>query len=424
MVNNNIVKSTVIIFLITLMSASANADSLGSTEISYSTGKRSQTDGLEDRDLSGDYSFYKYGITVKAKPLEDFYYRVGFKDYHKKFDPSNNKLNNRTNTYNAYFSMPIKKTGDASLKFNIDYGLRTKRYKNSPNSEYDNNRLSTGLDMKLNKDYSLGVSAGVNDYNYLKQHSSDQVKSFLKINPGAKFLDGKLDLSGYYKRDWVDNSSNKKDYSEDSVSVRTSLKLDTPLIYKIGGHFGYGRNDTRDDDEDREDDLRFEYIVWDINTNHKINNIIDTQMVYGQGHRDYFTSLNSYDNWFLKNKTKVELIKKDPFNMDLLLGYEHRESKFPENDPLSYNKNALRGGFSFSERGKWSIKPGFQFTHYKYPPLSLKNENQYKANIACKKYIGSTDNALEFDYWYKWKDYEYKPTIEQWALNVSYSIKF
>jgi len=63
-------------------------------------------------------------------------------------------------------------------------------------------------------------------------------------------------------------------------------------------------------------------------------------------------------------------------------------------------------------------------THYKYPPLSTKNEKQYKADITCKKYIGSTDNAVELDYWYKWKDYRYKPTIEQWALNVSYSIKF
>ena len=344
MKNSVIIITLATILLFTLTSVPASANSLGSTEISYSTGKRSQTDGLEERDLSGNYSFYKYGITVKAEPLEDFYYRVGFRDYHKKFDTSNDRLNNRTNIYNAYFSLPLKKTNDTSLKFNIDYGLRTKRYKNSPNSEYDNNRLSGELDMKLDKDYSLKVSAGINDYDYLKQSSSDQLKSFIKINPSAKLLDGKLSLSGYYKRDWVDNADNKKDYSEDSVSVRTSLKLDTPLLYRIGGHFGYGRNDTRDDEEDREDNLRFEYKVWDINTNHKINNTIDTQMVYGQDYRDYFTSINSYDNWFLKNKTKVALIKKDPFNMDLLLGYEHRETKFSENASLSYNKNALSGG--------------------------------------------------------------------------------
>jgi hypothetical protein len=407
-----------------LISTHAYANSLGSTKISYSTGKRSQTDGIEERDLSGDYSFYKYGITVRATPLEDFYYRAGFSDYHKKFDPANDSLNNRTNTYNAYFSLPIKKTDDASLKFDIGYQLRTKRYKNSPTSEYDNNNLSAGFDMKLDKAHSLKVSAGVNNYDYLKKSSSDRLKSFIKVSPGTKLLDDKLALSGYYKRNWVNNSGDTKDYSEDSVSVRASLKLDTPLLYKIGAHFGYGRNDTQDDEEDREDTLRFEYKTWQVSTNHKINNSIDTQMVYSQAERDYFTSNNSYDNWLLKNNTKVALMKKDPFNMDLLLGYEHRETTFPDNDALNYNKNAASAGFSFSERGKWSVKPGFTFTDYRYPPLSPKNEKQYKADITCKKYIGSTDNAVELGYWYKWKDYKYKPTIEQWALNASYSIKF
>jgi hypothetical protein len=418
------IKLILAVLLAMQINTSAGADSLGSTEISYSTGKRSQTDGIEERDLSGDYSFYKYGLTVKATPLEDFYYRIGYRHYHKKFDSSNDRLDNRTNTYNAYFSLPLKKTDDASLKFNIDYGLRTKRYKNSPNSEYDNNRLGLGFDMKLDKDYSLKASAGINHYDYIKKDSSNQLKSFIKINPSAKLLDGTLSLSGYYKRNWVDNSGSSKDYSEDSVSVRASLKLDTPLLYKIGGHFGYGRSDTRDDEEDREDSLRYEYRLWDINTNHKINNSIDTQMAYGQVKRDYFTSINSYDSWFLKNKTKIALMKKDPFNMDLLLGYEHREAEFSQNDALNYNKNAINSGFSFSERGKWSVKPGFAFTHYKYPPLSTRNEKQYKADITCKKYIGSTDNAVELGYWYKWKEYKYRPSIEQWAVNASYSIKF
>lgn len=410
--------------LIALMAYSAEASSLGSTKISYSTGKRSQTYGIEDRDLSGNYSFYKYGITVKAEPIEGFYYRVGFSDYHKKFEEPNDNLNNRTNIYNVHFAMPLKKTDDASLKFNLDYGLRTKRYKNSPTSEYDNNRLSAGFDMKLDKDYSLKVSTGLNHYDYLKKDSSGQLKTFIKVNPSVKLLDGKWDVSGYYKRNWVDNRGNAKDYSEDTVSVRTYFKIDMPLLYKVGGGFAYGRNDTRDDEEDREDTLRFEYKNWDVQTNHKINNAIDTQMTYGQMHRDYFTSANSYDNWLIKNKTKIALMKKDPFNMDMILGYEHREARFPDNNSLNYNKDSLSGGFSFSQRGGWSVKPGFQFTEYRYPPLSTRNEKQYKADITCKKYIGSTDNAFEIGYWYKWKEYKYRPNVEQWAVNVSYDIKF
>jgi hypothetical protein len=421
---NIVLTASVIISAIIFEAGLAKAGSLGQTRVFYLTGKRSQTDGLEDRDLSGDYSFYKYGVSVKAKPLEDFYYRAGVSNYHKKFDTSNNKLDNNTNLYSAYFSIPVKNTKQESLKFDIDYNLRTKRYKNSPNSEYDNNRLSGGFDIRLREHYSLGISAGINDYDYRKKHSSDKFKSSIGINPSAKLLDEKLKVSGYYKRNWVNNSGDRKDYTEDSVSLRSSIKLDNPFLNKIKGHFGYGRSDTQDDEEDREDNLRFEYRIWDITTGHKINNAIETQMDYGQAHRDYFTSLNSYDNWFLKNKTKYALIKNEPFKMDLLLGYEHKESKYSQNNSLSYNKNSLSGGFNLLSKGEWSIKPGFTFTRYKYQTLSPKNESQYKADISCKKYIHSTDNALELGYWYKWKDYRYKPSVEQWAMDIAYSIKF
>jgi uncharacterized protein YccT (UPF0319 family) len=108
----------------------------------------------------------------------------------------------------------------------------------------------------------------------------------------------------------------------------------------------------------------------------------------------------------------------------MILGYEHRETSFLSNNSLSYNKNGYNAGLAFSQMGQWSVKPAVTFTDYKYRPLSPRNEKQYKAEISCSKYIGSTDNTLELDYWYKWKNYEYKPNIEQWAVNISYSARF
>ena len=59
MKDNVIIKTLTAILLFIFISIPADADSLGSTEISYSTGKRSQTVDLEKRDLSEDYFFYK-----------------------------------------------------------------------------------------------------------------------------------------------------------------------------------------------------------------------------------------------------------------------------------------------------------------------------------------------------------------------------
>ncbi|MFC1808163.1 hypothetical protein ACFL0T_07375 [Candidatus Omnitrophota bacterium] len=222
----------------------------------------------------------------------------------------------------------------------------------------------------------------------------------------------------------MDESGSKKDYTEDSGSVRTSVKFGYDPFNKIKGRIDLGRNDTRGTDEDREDLLRFTYLLWDISTYHRFAEIFDTRFTYGQKERGYLTSTNSYDNWFIKNKCEIEIIKKKPLAISLLGSGEHKETTFYENENLSYKKDTLSGGFKILKKKDFSFKSLFSFTIYDYPPQSTSNQDAYKLNLNLKKYIVSTDNSLEAGYWYKWKDYKFKPDTEQWSLNLSLNIKF
>ncbi|MFH1867583.1 MAG: hypothetical protein ABH843_01305 [Candidatus Omnitrophota bacterium] len=405
-----------------LTSHVAYAKKTDSIKAFYATGERSQTDEIEERDLSGGYSFYKYGTTVRSKSFKDIYYRLGYTGYEKDFDTERNNLDNRTDVYNVYISSPIHKTETSKLELSADYSLRAKRYDNSSSLEYDQNNITAALDVDIDKNYSLELAGGIKDYEYINNSSSDTTKAFLKIAPAIK--NDAASVSGYYKRGWVNQSDSKKDYSEDSLSVRTSFKFDSKLLYKVGGHFGYGKNDTRDSDEDREDNLRFEYRLWDITTEHKLDESADTQFTYGQKYREYLTSISGYENWFLKNRSRLNLFKKESFKVDLLLGGEHKETRFYVNEGLSYAKNSVSGGLSMLERADWSLKPDLSFTKYDYQQGSTNSQKAYKLSVDIKKYLGGTDTALEANYWYKWKDYEYKGDVKQWSLNLSYEIKF
>lgn len=411
-------------FLILFSIVSAHADMLGSTKIRYNTGKKSQTTDIEERDLGGYFSFNKYSISVKAEPKEKFYYRASYQYYRKTFDPKRTDLNAITNISSLYFSMPLHDQEETLIRLNTDYRLRTKRYKNSPSDEYDNNNISAGIAITKNKNYFLKLSGGIKDYDYIKDHDSDQLKTFFKIAPKVKILEQRLNLSGYYRRDLVNQVDNKKDYSQDCVSVRAVYDIGKPILDKISGHFGYGRNDTRDDDEDREDNLRFEYQLWDVTLYSKPFKNIEGNIRYGQKHRKYFTSIDGYDNWYIDKKTKIRLLKKDLFFVDMLLGILHKETDFFENEALSYNKNSLNAGFSIVKRSDFSIKPSFKYTRYKYPPFSTHNQKTYVLRLDTKKYIGSTDKALEAGYWYEWKNYEYSANSNRWNLNLSFIIKF
>jgi len=407
-----------------LFSSIAYADTIGTTKIYYGGGKQSQTVGIDERDLKGAYTFHKYGVKVKAEPTKGFRYNAGYMRYEKNFDTAQEDLDNITNIFDVSFSAPVAATDKLSLRFNTNYQFRGKRYKNSPSTEYDENTFGKGVHIDFNKKHSLGLSGGIKDYDYIKNDSSSVTKYFLKASPRLKFMDGDFTLSGYYRRDWVDQAKGKKDYTEDCVSIRPSVKLDIPILYKMTGSFQYGRNDTRDSGEDREDNLRFEYKVWDVSSYYKFRKDMDNKLTYGQRHREYFTSISGYDDWYIKDRLKFALLKKEPFDLDMIIGAEHRETTFYENEAYSYIKGAVSGGFNLSRRADWSAKPDFKFTKYKYPPGSTSNSKEYKFDLGLKKYIVSTNNFLEAGYWYKWKDYRYKKDIQQWALRLSFEIRF
>jgi hypothetical protein len=426
-----IVFSLPLLFLIQLLfnaevssAESSDAQVNGSSKIYYELGKQSQTDITEERDLSGNFNFYRYGVKAAADFKGAFGYRLAYENYQKDFEAPNNSLDTIADLYNFSLGLPISKTENFSLDLDADYELRTKRYKNNTPLEYDENSLSCALLTNYGKRFSLGIGAGLKDYEYIKKSSSDYDKYWFKVSPGIKILDECLSVSAYYKRQMVDKPKEDSDYNEDTASVKTALKTNMPVLYKISAFFEEGRNDTQDDEEDREDNLRFKYTVWDIASNYKIYETLDTQLTYGQKYRGYNTSINGYDNWFIKDKTEINIIKKTPYELDILAGIEHKETSFYQNSSLGYNKNFLSGGFNILKRGDWSLRPDFSFTKYKYPPLSVNNQKTYRAVLNFKKYIRSTDNAAEVDWQYKWKDYRYKADIQQWSLKLSLSIKF
>jgi len=79
-------------FLLLYAITSAHASNIGSTKIYFNTGQKSQTTGIEERDLGGHFSFYKYGTKVTAEPTDGFSYKIGIEDYRKDFDTKRDHL--------------------------------------------------------------------------------------------------------------------------------------------------------------------------------------------------------------------------------------------------------------------------------------------------------------------------------------------
>lgn len=397
------------------------AEASYSTKVSFQTGEKSQTDNIEERDLSGNYKFYKYSITTKAKLKDSSRFSASYYNYQKNF--LNNKLDARINNYNGSFFIPLRENNVFTLSNKLNYELLTKRYKDNDTGEYDRNSIYNEIKLEYNNIYSIEAAAGLTDYEYIKYSAANLLKTFLKLAPEIKISDD-ITVSGYYKRLLADTPSNNKDYSEDTLSIRPVMKLACPYFYKIRTHFEQGRCDTRDTKEDREDSLRFKYKLWDITGYFKPHEKLKTELTYGQKNRDYIISLNDYNNWFINLENDYELIKNNHFGLHLITTGEHKETDFNRNNILSYIKNSYSMRLNIIQKEDWSVKPSLQITNYNYPSGSTSDQTSYQLSLPIIKYLRSENDILEAEYYYKWKDYQDKPNDEQWALNLSYNIKF
>jgi len=387
----------------------------------FAAGKKSQTDVTEERDVSGSFKYYKYGFSSNFKPEDKFSLKLGFEEYRKDF------LNDSQSDVDAYTykigtGFVLLDDKETSLNANLDFSIRNKRYEDTPNLEYDQTKIKGALKYNLKDTYSLSLSSGINNYEYINKSDSDVLKTFLKISPKVYLLDKTLELSGFCKIRWLDASADNKDTTETILSGRSTLNLDAPFLYKIKAGIETGKENTQDT-EDREDSLRYKYTKWDVATYHKFNKRLKTQIEYGQKQRDYLVNNNDYENWYIKNKSNFKLLEKQFFNLGLFTENEHKETDFDKIHKKSYIKNKVTTGLSFAKRANWALKPEFSFTDYNYTSESTSDQKSYKAKLSAKKYI-TEDFILESYYWYKWKDYEFGSNSEQWTVNVSLSLRF
>ncbi len=386
----------------------------------FGTGEKSQTDSTEERDVSGSFNYYRYGFSSNFKPEGNLSLKAGFEEYRKDFNNSQSDVDTRIYKAGAgYLILDNKKT---SLDTDLDFTLRNKRYKDSPGLEYDQAKIKGSIKYKLKDAYSLSLSSGINNYEYINDGDSDILKTFVKIAPQVYLFDKITELSGFVRVRWLDALGDNKDTTEITLAGSSTLNLDTPFLYRIKAKIESGKENTQDT-EDREDSLRYKYTKWDIRTYHKFNKRLKTQIEYGQKERDYLVNNNDYKNWYIKNKTNYNLLEKELFNLSLFTESEHKETDFDRIHIKNYIKNKTGGGLQFSKRANWSLKPEFSFTNYNYTSESTSDHKSYKAKISAKKYI-MKDFMLEGYCWYKWKDYEFKPDSEQWTLNTSCTVRF
>lgn len=413
-------KSILICFLICVIFIPNTFAFQNQISTTLETGERAITDTIEDRDLSGNLDFYRYRLRLDREISKLTKYNLWYERYYKDYET----LDNLDSTSNEWHFGIDHSFVEKAVKVSLDAGFRDKDYKNASSSEYERSNAAIGLEYKHEGSWALNWDGGFINYDYTKS-GNDQLKLYTKIGGWMKFFDERLKIGPSYKFQKIDDDNTSKDRTENIFTVIPSYKLGMRHFDKISGYYSFGRNDTKDyEDDDRDDDLRLKYAKWHINTEHPLTGNTDTSFKYGQIRRDYQNSGNDYRNWFIENKTDFKIYEDKVKKINFLISGEHKEADYHLADSLNYIKNVVGTKFLYRIKNNWELCPGCVFKKYDYTASPTKNEKQYVANLELIKELFNRNLELKLAYKYVWKDYRYKPDIEQWTVKAGIEYRF
>lgn len=389
----------------------------------FETGISSVTDTTEDRDVSGNFDYYRYRLKFAREASNTTSCWAAYERRVRDYETSDN-LDSEYSAAQASLTHTFTNFSINPLTADLDIGYKVKDYDNSPSSTYNRSDAAVNLSHKHEDLWAISWKNGFVNYNYTKS-DNDQLKLFTKLSGWAKFLDEKLKISPSYKYQEIDAERNEKDRNEQTVNCRAAYKTNLPYLSEAAGFFEHGRNDTKDsDDEERDDDLRFRYQKWDVTTEHPLVEKLKTGFKYGHLRRHYTDNANSYRHWLIENKTKLGAFEDKISKTSFWFEYQHREANFTTVSTLNYIRNSAVVKLSYEIKDSWELAPAFVFKSFDYPNNPTSTLKQYEAKVEFLKELPTNNLELVLNYRYIWKDYKFKTDIRQWAAKAGIEYKF
>lgn len=362
-------KIVIISLLLLLLPVYALAEDL--TFSGYAeTGARATDESEYELELNDNYVYHNYHAKVAQSFNKKFGYDIGTFLYQKNYEELN-YLNNESRIYNAgifYWLGP-------QVKLDLDTKYRTKRYESSPDREYNQLLVKSGITWKMEDTSSVGLTLGINRYFYLTK--DDEHRRFYSFR-GTKVLnDSRLAVSGGFKQELIQEAK------ENLLSTNTKKILNMGVKYKtllswietISARGEWGRANTKDDDEDVEKD--YKYWRWNAGTSHKISEDIDTDIKLEYVSKNYYGGNYDFTVLSVVNTWNISWLRIDLGNKEV--NYRARELN-------NYFRKTLGLSARYTNRMDWNGRAGIEGNFYQYEN-KIADKRRYYLTAGAEKIL-------------------------------------
>ena len=389
----------------------------GYTEI----GEKSTAEDYEEEDTDDDYTYRNYHLKFGQKVSDRLSYDIGSFVYDKDYDVKDS-LDNISRIFKTNWSYYIRKLKEESLELDVRLNYKEKRYNNTPRSEYDQIRFAPTLTFKKKDRYSIDLTAGIDDYDYLVEGVKDQLKIFGKVGADRYFMDKKLMLTSSYKIEQLEKKNIDRERTKHEVLGGFDYVFDLPWVYKITTRAGWGQRDTKEEEE-RDEDFDYEYWRYYTKTEHRINPKLKTNLKYQYFKKDYVSADLDHRGFYLQNNWDYEILDDGKQRVWLDFGIEHKDVDYALKADNNYKKETAELKANYQRKKNWKVSAALEGNSYDFNDSS-NDKKRYYAKLSGEKLFLEGDLVLSLDLKYRYTNNEQGNDKEQEAVRVAFKYKF
>jgi len=389
----------------------------GYTEV----GKRSTSEDYEEEDTDDDYAYQNYHLKLEQEVSDRLSYDISSFIYKKDYK-SRDSLDNISRLFKTNWSYYLRKLKEETLELGFKLKYKEKRYKNTPSSEYDQISAAPTLTFKKKDLYTVDLTAGIDNYDYLAPGEKDQLKIFSSLGGDRYFLGKKLMLTSAYKIETLEQKITNRKRTKHEVMGGFDYLFDLPWLYKITTRAGWGQRDTKED-EARDEDYDYEYWSYYTKTEHRINPKLKTDLKYQYFKKDYISADLDHGGFYIQNSWDYEILDDEKQRIGFDFGVEHKDVKYELKSGNDYQKETVEVKFSYKRKKNWQTSAGLEQNFYDFDDSSNDKKRTY-VKLSGEKLFLEGDLVLYLDLKYRYTDYEQKDDKEQEAVRLAFKYKF
>ncbi|OGS33235.1 MAG: hypothetical protein A2474_00840 [Elusimicrobia bacterium RIFOXYC2_FULL_34_12] len=390
--------------------------------------KRSTSEDFEEEDTDDDYTYknyhIKFGQQVSGRLNYDFSSFIYSKDYNAK-----DYLDNVSKIFKTNWSYYIKKNKEQVIELGLNLKYREKRYESSPKNEYNQFTAVPAFSYAKKDFYTIDLSAGIDNFNYLEPKENIQHKLFGKIGGKRYFLDKKLALTSSYRVERLNKENINRKRTKHDIMGGFDYIFDILPIYKITTRINRGQRDTKDEDN-RDEDYDYEYQQYYTKTAHKISSKLNTNIKYQYFKKDYITADLDHKGFYIQNGWDYEILDYEKSRIWLDLGLEHKDADYSLKTINSYKKetaeikiNYIRKKDRYTDNAGWKISTSLEGNYYNFEDFN-DDKSRYYGRLSGEKYFVDGNLVLGLDFKYRYTDYELKDDTVRDAVRVTFRYNY